>query len=119
MTYWLIKTILILGLLLGAAAMLRPVRSTSHLALRRIGFLLVLLGAGFAVIFPDVLHRTARALGVHSGVNLLVYILFLMVLAQMAVAYRRDLATERKITALARAVALQSAPKPPAEPMSD
>ena len=119
MSYWLIKSILVLGLILVTLALLRPVRSTSHLALRRVGFIILLFGSAFAVIFPDVLHRVAKAIGVTSGINLLVYILFLMVLAQMAVAYRRDLATERKITELSRKLALNTAPKPPQDSVSD
>ncbi len=113
MSYWLIKTLLIVGLIAVAYVMLRPVKSANHLALRRLGVMLIVVLAGLSVIFPDVVNRLARMIGVTSGVNLLVYVLFLAVFTQMAVGYRRDLATDRKITALARAVALESAPKPP------
>ncbi len=115
MSYWLIKSLLLVGLLVVAWAMMRPVKSANHLALRRLGVMVIVVLAGLSVIFPDVVNRIARAIGVQSGVNLLVYVLFLAVFTQMATGYRRDLATDRKITTLARAVALESAPKPPLE----
>lgn len=115
MSYWLIKTLLIIGLIIVAWALMRPVKSASHLALRRLGVMLIVIVAGLSVIFPDVVNKIAWAIGVNSGVNLLVYVLFLAVFTQMATGYRRDLATDRKITALSRAIALESAPKPPSE----
>ncbi len=111
MDYIVIKVLLILGLVLIAYFLMRPVKSASHLALRRIWMMLVVLLAAFAVIFPELLNGLARTIGVASGVNLVVYILVIAVFTQMATSYRRDLATDRKITALSRALALQSAPK--------
>lgn len=112
MHYIVIKTILIIGLLAVAYFMLRPVKSASHLALRRIWMMLIVVIAAIAVIFPEWLNGLARVAGVASGVNLVVYILVIAVFTQMATTYRRDLATERKITELSRALALHAAPKP-------
>ena len=111
MDYIIIKILLILGLVLIAYFLMRPVKSANHLALRRIWMMIVVLVAAFAVIFPELLNGLARTIGVASGVNLVVYILVIAVFTQMATSYRRDLATDRKITALSRALALQSAPK--------
>lgn len=116
MSYWLIKTILVIGLLAVAYLMMRPVRTANHLAIRRLGVVVVIVIASLAVIFPDVLTQLARSIGVYSSVNLLVYILVLAVFTQMAIGYRRDTATDRKLTQLARTVALLSAPKPPRGP---
>ncbi|MFT0761457.1 DUF2304 domain-containing protein [Scrofimicrobium sp. R131] len=113
MSYWLIKTILIIGLVVVTYFMMRPIKSANHLALRRLGVMLIVVAAGFAVVFPDVINRLAWLIGVTSGVNLLVYVLFLVVFTQMATGYRRDSANDRKLTLLARALALESAPKPP------
>ncbi|MSS83458.1 DUF2304 domain-containing protein [Actinomycetaceae bacterium WB03_NA08] len=112
MQYILIKAVLVIGLLLVAFFMMRPVKSASHLALRRIGMMIIVIAAALAVIFPETLNGLARMIGVASGVNLVVYFLVIVVFAQMATSYRRDMATERKITDLARALALQSTQKP-------
>ncbi len=112
MSYWLIKTLLLIGLLVVAYFMLRPVRSAGHLAMRRLGVMLIVAVAVFAVVFPEIVNTVAQAIGVYSGVNLLVYILILAVFTQMATSYRRDVSNERKLTLLARAIALEGAPKP-------
>lgn len=109
MDYWLIKAILIVALLIVAYFVVRPVRSETSLALRRIGMFLVLLAAIFAIIFPELFNRFARAIGVMSGTNLLVYLMVIVILAQMATSYRKDAAARRKLTALARKVALMEA----------
>lgn len=116
MSYWLIKTLLLIGLLIVAYFMLRPVKTAGHLALRRLGVMLIVVVAVFAVVFPEVVNAVAKAIGVYSGVNLLVYILILAVFTQMATSYRRDVSNERKLTLLARAIALESAPKPEQTP---
>ncbi len=111
MQYWLIKAVLILGLLGVTYFLVRPVRTASSLALRRIGMLLLILAAVFAIIFPEIFNVFARSIGVYSGTNLLVYLLVIALFAQMASGYRRDMQTNRKLTELARQVALQSAVK--------
>lgn len=111
MSYALVKAALIIGLLLVFVFMVRPVKSASHLALRRIGLTIIVVIAAIAVVFPSTINQIARIIGVTSGVNLVVYILVIAVFTQMATSYRRDVATERKITELARAVALLTAPQ--------
>lgn len=113
MSYWFIKTLLVLGLFLVGFLMMRPARSAGHLALRRLAVMAIIFLAAISVIFPEVVGRLAQAIGVTSGVNLLVYILVLAMFTQMAIGYRRDAVNERKLTRLARAIALNSAPKPP------
>lgn len=119
MSYWLIKAILLLGLLLVGIIMLRPVKNASHLALRRIGMMAITVLAAFSVVFPEILNGVARAIGVESGTNLLVYILVIAVFTQMASSYRRDVATQRKLTNLARTLAIESAQNPPTLPSVD
>lgn len=106
MDYWLIKGILIVSLVIVAFVIVRPVKTDSSLALRRIGMFLVLLAAIFAVIFPEIFNRFAKSIGVMSGTNLLVYLMVIVLLAQMASSYRKDLATKEKLTTLARQIAL-------------
>lgn len=109
MDYWLIKAILIVALLIVTYFVIRPVKSETSLAIRRIGMFLVLMAAIFAIIFPELFNRFARAIGVMSGTNLLVYLMVIVILAQMATSYRKDAAARRKLTALARKVALMEA----------
>ncbi|MFZ1383188.1 MAG: DUF2304 domain-containing protein [Scrofimicrobium sp.] len=106
MNYWLIKAILIVSLLLVMYFLVRPVRTDSSLALRRIGMFLVMVAAMFAIIFPGLFNRFAHSIGVMSGTNLLVYILVIVILAQMASSYRKDMASQQKLTTLARKIAL-------------
>lgn len=110
--YWLIKALLLVALLVVTWLVMRPVRSPRHLAVRRLGTLLVVLFAMFAVLFPRLLNDVARALGVERGINLLVYVLVLAFFVQIATAYRRDSDTERRLTALARAIALADVEQP-------
>lgn len=106
MSYWLIKTLLVLSLIVVTVVLLRPVKTDSSLALRRIGMLLVLLAAAFAIIFPEIFNKFARAIGVQTGLNLVVYLLVVAIFAQMATSYRREATTEVKLTQMAREMAL-------------
>lgn len=106
MHYWLIKTLLILALIATTFFLVRPVQTEKSLAVRRIGMLLVIIAAIFAIIFPELFNQFARLVGVESGTNLLVYLLVVALFAQMVSGYRRDLAAEAKLTELARAIAL-------------
>ena len=107
-TYWLIKAILLVALLLLAALIIRPVRSARHLAMRRLGMLTIIVFAAFAVLFPGTLNQIAFMLGIERGINLLLYALVLAFFMQMASAYRRDSEAETRITQLARALALSN-----------
>lgn len=117
-SYWLIKIVLLAGLLVVAWFLMRPVRSQGHLALRRMGMFLTIVFAMFAVLFPGLLNRVAWQLGVDRGINLLVYVLVLAFFAQVATAYRRDSANERRLTGLARAIALDSVRLPAPRPQT-
>lgn len=123
--YWLIKVLLIVALAGVTYFLIRPSRSASSLALRRIGMLLVLAAAVFAILFPSLFNTFARAVGVSNGTNLLVYLLTIALFAQMASSYRRDSGLDRKLSVLAREVALnresaqRSAPSRSSDPTID
>lgn len=108
-SYWLIRLLLLVGFVLIALVIMRPVRSQSHLAVRRLSILVLLLFAVFAILFPGTLNHVAHRLGVERGVNLLVYALVVAFFAQLVSSYRKEAAQERRITALTRAVALANA----------
>lgn len=113
--YWLIRILLLASLAVIAWTLLRPRRSANHLALRRLTTTLVIAFAMFAVLFPTMLNRIASHLGVERGVNLLLYVLVLAFFAQMATTYRRDLDAEKRMTLVARAVALDGVRLPGSE----
>ncbi len=108
-SYWLIKAILIISLVVVSYFLVRPVKSDSSLARRRIVMLLILLAAIFAIIFPGLFNEFARSIGVMSGTNLLVYLMVIVILAQMASNYRKDAQSQQKLTVLARKIALLEA----------
>lgn len=118
MSYWLIKTLLVVALIIVTYLVIKPPKTASSLAVRRIGMLLVLASAAVAIVFPEVFNGLARAIGVQSGLNLVVYLLVVALFAQMATSYRRDAAAEAKLTELARQVALQRV-DPPEETRAD
>lgn len=111
-TYLFIKAFLLLGFAALAVAILRPVRTATHLAVRRLGMLAIIIFACFAVLFPSFLNRLASLIGVEKGINLLVYTLVLALFMQMASSYRRDAEAERRLTRLARAIALSNVALP-------
>ncbi|QWW20258.1 DUF2304 domain-containing protein [Schaalia sp. 19OD2882] len=115
-TYWIIKGLLLLALALLAVLVLRPVRTAKHLAVRRLGMLAIIVFACFAVLFPGILNHLATFIGVEKGINLLVYTLVLALFMQMASSYRRDAEAERRLTRLARAIALSNVRPPKASP---
>ena len=86
--------------------LVRPTKTANSLAVRRIGMLLVIVSAVFAILFPSVFNTFARYIGVASGINILVYLLTITLFAQMASSYRRDRMLNEKLTTLAREVAL-------------
>lgn len=118
-SYWLIKLILLILLLGIGYWIMRPVHSQSHLAMRRLGMLALVVFSAFAVLSPDTINRLAQSVGVSQGVNLLLYILFVAFFAQVVTAYRREVAMEKRLTNLARAIAIQNVKEPLSTDESD
>jgi small membrane protein len=80
-------------------------RSASHLRQRIIGMLLFVL-IGIAVIFPRSTTTLAEFLGVGRGTDLVFYLSFFLFLYISVTLLARANRLERKVTQLARAVAL-------------
>lgn len=104
--YYVIKALLVIALLVLARLILAPAHSAKRLAIRRLGTLLIILFACFAVLFPATLNSLAHLIGVERGINLLVYASVIAIFMQMTSSYRRDAEAERRITQLSRALAL-------------
>ncbi|MCS4484022.1 DUF2304 domain-containing protein [Gleimia sp. 6138-11-ORH1] len=103
---WLIKALLVVSLVALAYAILKPVQSASHLAFRRLAMLLFIFIAVFSALNPGFVTQVAQFVGIGRGADLLLYGLTIAFFSTLATSYRRDSATERKLTKLARNIAL-------------
>lgn len=104
-----IQIILVIGVILVGLFFTRPSGRDSHLALRRLflaGFVLVAIGS---IMFPQWLTWVANLVGVGRGTDLLLYALVLSFLIYVSTSYRRNVQLDRKLTKLAREIALTRA----------
>ena len=74
----------------------------------KLGFLVFVVACVWAVLRPDDLTVIANAVGVDRGTDLLLYALVVLFFSGTVTAYRRDAANEKKLTRLARALALSN-----------
>lgn len=109
---WFVKLLLILALLSAGYFILKPVKSAQHLAVRRLGMMLFVGFAALAVLFPSLLSRLANLLNIGRGTDLLLYAVVIFFFSSVVTAYRRDASNERKLTQLARTLALNNVEKP-------
>lgn len=105
---WFVKLLLILALLAVGYFILKPVKSAQHLAMRRLGMMIFIAFATVAVLFPTTLTRLAYWLNIGRGTDLLLYAVVLFFFSSVVTAYRRDASNEKKLTALARTLALNN-----------
>jgi hypothetical protein len=108
MTLW-IQILLVVGLVLTAAYLVRSTPSASHQAIRRILVILAVVVGVVAVIWPGLLSTIAHALGVGRGADLLLYGLVVVVLIESVSNYKRSVTQARTTSALARELALTEA----------
>lgn len=104
-----IQLLLIAAIVVLGAIVMRRAGSDSHQAIRRLLFLLFIVAAVFAVLFPQALTWVAGLVGVGRGTDLLLYVLVVMFLASVYTQYRRNLSQQRNATLLARRLALLDA----------
>ena len=86
---------------------------------RRLVTLAFVAFAVFNITFPWVMSSIAHRMGVGRGTDFLLYALVIAFLAQILSSFRRNSARERQITHLARRIALDNAPEPPAAARHD
>lgn len=118
----LIKIILLIAICVISVGLMKSRVSDRNTALRRMGVLVFTLFAAVSVIWPQIVSELAHLVGVGRGTDLVLYLAIVAFLASQVTASKRRAALDRKITALAREVALSSArlPKSPRElPESD
>src|ERR1700712_1092454 len=101
----LIKIILLVGIALVAAMLLRRA-GARHQAIRRLALVAFGAFAVTSVIFPDIWNAMAKVVGVARGSDLLLYGTILVLLGYIATSYIRFRELETRFTKLARRIAL-------------
>lgn len=102
----LIQVILVAAIIVIGFLVIRNPGSDSHLAIRRLLLLGFVIVAVLSVIFPQWLSWVASLIGVGRGTDLLLYGLVVVVLIVIASQYRTNVEQNRRLTLLARRVAL-------------
>lgn len=108
-----IQFLLIVAVTALGAVVMRRTGADSHLAIRRLLMMLFILAAVLSILFPQWLTWVAALIGVGRGTDLLLYVLVLMFLAFVYTQYRRNTQLERRLTLLARRLALLDATRQP------
>lgn len=108
----LIKILLLGAIVAFAVLAFRGSPRTSYQLLWRGYGALVVLAGVVSVLFPDLLTRLARTVGVGRGADLLLYVLVVTFLLTTVVLFRRIGTLERRYAELARSVALATATPP-------
>ena len=102
--------IFLTALLLGVAALVAVQRTTSRFL--QFGVLGVIAVGGYFVWMPEQATVVAHALGVGRGADLLFYLWVIITLALIMFMYLKIQSLARRVTRLARAVALEHARQP-------
>lgn len=102
----LIKILLIVVVLLLSLYMFKANLGAKQTAWRRLGILVFAIAAVVVVIFPEITTKVAQFLGVGRGTDLLLYGLVIVVLYNMLMQAKQRNAAERRLTKLAREVAI-------------
>lgn len=104
---WIAKITIVAFLIVVTFIMMKPVKSASHLALRRLGMMMFVLFAVIAAVFPGIVSRLAFFFGIGRGTDFLLYGLTLAFFGSVVTSYRRDSANDKKLTHIARTIALR------------
>ena len=108
----IIKILLIAGAVAFGFLLLRYTSTSRHLALIRIGGILVVGGGIFAVLFPLKVTWVANKVGVGRGTDLVLYVLVMVFLFTSVSLYQRLHTLESQISELTRQLALMNAREP-------
>ena len=108
----LIKIFLLLAVCLVAAGLMKSRVSDRNIALRRVAIALLSIIAVFFILWPELASQIAHLVGVGRGTDLLFYLVTVGFLASLVTAAKRRAILDRKITMLARELALMLATRP-------
>lgn len=104
-----IQLLLLVGIAVVTVLLTRSTADARHQAVRRVLLVLFALATALAILFPTILSRVARLVGVGRGTDLVLYLLVIAFLSFIATTFRRMKATDRRITELTRELALTEA----------
>jgi hypothetical protein len=107
-----IQVLLVSMFVLFALVVIVPTKGSRHLAVRRLS-MLAILGLGvLTVAFPDITTQVADRVGVGRGTDLVLYVFVVVFVGNSIFNAAKFRHHERDITRLARALAIQDAPRP-------
>lgn len=102
----LIKVLLIFLVLILSLYMFKANLGAKQTAWRRLGIVIFAIAAVIVVIFPEITTTAAHFVGVGRGTDLLLYALVIVFLYNMLMEAKQRNAAERRLTKLAREVAI-------------
>ncbi|MEP6665707.1 MAG: DUF2304 domain-containing protein [Nocardioidaceae bacterium] len=105
----MIKAILVFGLLAFTTLELRGKTTASHLAVRRVVAILILLLGVTGIVFPDLVSKLANLVGVGRGADLVLYALVIAFLFSTLGLYQRLSKLEERYVTLSRQLAIARA----------
>ncbi|OMH27066.1 hypothetical protein BKD30_04040 [Tersicoccus phoenicis] len=108
----LVQLVLVLAVVGMSVALMRGGINARHLAIRRIFLMVFALVAALSVVFPELLTRLARLLGIGRGTDLVLYALIVSFLVYMATSFQRFRHMESTVTQLARRIAIDEVVTP-------
>lgn len=113
----IIQFLLVVAILAVVVLLGRSSRDARHLAFRRLFLLAFAVASVVAVVFPQVLTRLARVVGVGRGADLLLYALVVAFIGSLAMQSRRATELARMVTLTTRRLAIIEAERDlPASP---
>ncbi|PZR54335.1 DUF2304 domain-containing protein [Xylanimonas oleitrophica] len=105
----LIQILLVIAVVALLVMLARSTADARHQAITRLAIGLFFVAALGTILWPHALTRVAQLVGVGRGTDLLLYGLVILFIAQVARSHRRSNELQRKITVLARQLALSEA----------
>lgn len=105
----LIKLLLLAAIVVVGLLAFRGSKRAIHKVLWRAYVVVVVVAAGLAVLFPDLLTNVANSVGVGRGADLILYLLVVTFMLVTVVLFRRIATLERRYTELARMMAIERA----------
>lgn len=108
----IIQVLLVAAFALFALVVVIPTKGSRHLAVRRLSMLAILALGILTVAFPDITTQIAESVGVGRGTDLVLYVLVVVFVGNSIFNAAKFRHHERDITKLARALAIQDAPRP-------
>ena len=105
----LIQVVLIAAVAVGVLLLARGSGGARNNAVRRLALIAFAIVAVLAILFPDLTNTVAGWFGVGRGADLLLYALVVVFFYSMWRSARRSAATDRRVTLLARELALLTA----------